>query len=154
MRKLVIISGSKRVLKEPNEPIAALQRFDGNFTRLVRKYSKRNQNFDILILSPVYGLVRAEEKVVFKEPIAGNWEGFSLSDDDLAKQKKLNLSKLQKIIGSKEYDEVYVSAGKSMLKLIEGFEKIIPERVSLRFAEGNGIGCKMASLGEYLKATS
>ncbi|MEM3551788.1 MAG: hypothetical protein QXV01_11940, partial [Candidatus Bathyarchaeia archaeon] len=61
MKKLMIISGSMRLLKEPEEPIPAIQRFDGVFVRLVRKYSKKLRDIDIYILSPIYGLVKAEE---------------------------------------------------------------------------------------------
>ncbi|MEM2969540.1 MAG: hypothetical protein QXR63_01230 [Candidatus Bathyarchaeia archaeon] len=62
MKKLIIISASARLLKEPVEPILATQRFDGVFIKLLRKYQKQLRNFDILILSPVHSLIKAEKR--------------------------------------------------------------------------------------------
>jgi hypothetical protein len=68
----MIISGSRRILKEPFTPIPALQRLDGVFIRLVRKYNEKLRNVDILILSPIYGMITADAEIEYKEPIDGD----------------------------------------------------------------------------------
>ena len=134
MKKLIIVSGSTRLLKEPAEPIPAIQRFDGVFVRLVRKYYKKPRDFDVLILSPIYGLIKAEEEISFREPIHGSWRQLSLSENDISKLRNSSLSTLQKLITKRQYEEIYVNVGKSMLKIIGGFEKIVPPTIKITYS--------------------
>lgn len=152
MKKLIIISGSTRLIKEPAEPIPAIQRFDGVFIRLVRKYQKQLRDFDILILSPVYGLIKAEQKIGFKEPIHGSWRELNLSEDDISKLRESSLSTFQKLLAKRQYDEIYVNVGKSMLKTIEGFEEIAPQTVKITYSQGPGIGPKMAHMKNWIES--
>jgi len=119
MKKLIIVSGSYRVIREPKNPIPALERFDGVFIRLIRKYYKELRNFDVLILSPTYGLIKAEEKIGFKEPIRGSWRKLELSKDTVSRLRDSSLSTLQRLLTKQQYDEIYINVGKNLLKIIE-----------------------------------
>jgi len=152
LKKLIIVSGSTRLLKEPADPIPAIQRFDGVFIRLVRKYHKQLRDFDILILSPIYGLVKAEEKIGFIEPIQGSWRDLNLNENEISKLRESSLSTLQKLLKRKQYDEIYVNVGRSLLKTIEGFDKTVPQAVKITYAEGPGIGPKMAHMKNWIES--
>ncbi|MGF3573674.1 MAG: hypothetical protein ACQXXG_09700 [Candidatus Bathyarchaeia archaeon] len=152
LKKLIIISGSIRLLKEPTEPIPAIQRFDGVFIRLVRKYHKQLRDFDILILSPTYGLIKAEEKIGFTEPIRGSWRDLNLNENEISKLRESSLSTLQKLLKKKQYDEIYVNVGKSLLKTIEGFDKTVPQTIRITYAQGPGIGPKMAHMKNWIES--
>lgn len=152
MKKLIIVAGSPRIRKEPANPIPAIQRFDGVFIRLVRKYSKHLRDFDVLILSPVYGLIKAEQKIGFKEPIRGSWRDLDLSKDDISELRESSLSTLQKLLTRREYNEIYVNVGKSMLKVIEGFEKTVPQSTKITYSQGPGIGPKMAHMKNWIES--
>lgn len=97
MRRLLIISGSKKVKKDPSHPIPALNRLGGNSAKVLRKFykkSKQSQPLDVLMLSPVYGLVMAEQKMDFIEPIGGEWDKMALSHDEILKLREPNLSEI------------------------------------------------------------
>lgn len=152
MKKLIIVSGSTRLLKEPAEPIPAIQRFDGVFIRLVRKYHKQLRDFDILILSPLYGLIKAEEKIGFIEPIQGSWRDLNLNENEISKLRESSLSTLQKLLKKKQYGEIYVNVGKNMLKIMKGFDKIVPQTIKITYAQGPGIGPKMAHMKNWIES--
>jgi len=152
MKKLIIISGSKRILKEPANSVPAIQRFNGILIRQLKKYYKQLRNIDVLILSPVYGLINAEEKIEYLEPIQGDWRNLKLNENEAAKLCESNLLKLQKIINSDEYDEIYINVGKNLLKTMGGFEKLLPNRIKITYAKGAGIGPKMAHMKKWIKS--
>jgi hypothetical protein len=152
VKKLIIVSGSVRVLKEPAEPVPAIQRFDGVFIRLIRKYYKRLRGFDILILSPVYGLIRAEDKIIFEEPMGGSWRRPALSDSDAARLRESSFSTLQRLLAKREFDEVYINVGRTMLRKIGGFEGMLPKTTKITYSEGNGIGPKMRHMKNWIES--
>jgi len=152
LRKLVIISGSTRILKEPVDPIPALHRFDGMFIRIIRKYYTRLSDCDVLILSPTYGLIKAKEKIGFKQPIPGSWGKLVIADNEFLRLKESSISTLQKLLATRQYDEIYVNLGKGMLKIIEGLDKIVPQRTKITYAYGSGIGPKMAHMKNWIES--
>jgi len=152
MKKLIIVSGSYRVIREPKNPIPALERFDGVFIRLIRKYYKELRNFDILILSPTYGLIKAEEKIGFKEPIRGSWRKLELSKDTVSRLRDSSLSTLQRLLTKQQYDEIYINVGKNLLKIIEGFNQIVPQTTKITYAQGPGIGPKMTHMKNWIES--
>jgi len=106
MKNLIIVSGSTRLNKEPSQPIPAIQRFDGVFIRLVRKYYRQTKDIDVLILSPVYGLISSEEKIDFREPIGENWRELNLDNNIVSKLRESNLKVLKKVLSKRNYTEI------------------------------------------------
>jgi hypothetical protein len=153
MRKLLIISSSSRMTKEPMEPIPAAQRFDGVFMRITRNYARKLKQVDISILSPTYGLISPQKKIPYTEPIGGswNWSKTWLSRAEIETTRKANLRTLTKLLSKGEYDEVYVNVGKEMLQLMEGFEHVIPRTTKLTYARGRGIGPKIAHMKNWME---
>jgi hypothetical protein len=152
VKKLIIVSGSMRLLKEPDEPIPAIQRFDGVLIRLVKKYSKKLRDLDICILSPIYGLVKAEEKINYMEPISGNWYKFKINKTKISKLRDSSLSTFKRLMTKQQYNEIYINAGKNLVKIIEGFEEMVPRDVKIIYARGCGIGPKMAHMKKWLES--
>ena len=87
--------------------------------RVIRKYYSKRRKLNVLILSLVYGLVWAEEKIPYKEPIGGGWYRLPLSEDEVVKLRETNLSTLRKILVISEYDEIHLNIGKYMLELMK-----------------------------------
>ena len=147
----MIVSGSTRV-KDSDEPIPALQRFDGNFARMIRKYCNQMRNIDILFLSPAYGLVKAEEKIGLKKHLGGSWRRLKLTDEEISDLREANLSTLRKLFTKRDYDEIYINVGKSLLETIEGFDKTIPSNVRITYSQGRGIGPKMTHMRKWIES--
>lgn len=151
MKKLLIISSSLRIIKEPKEPIPATKRFDGTLIRSIRNYVDKLKNVDILILSPVYGLIPPEKKIPYHEPIGGNWGKVQFSKNEIGTAKKVNLIIIEKLLSKRKYDEIYINVGKTMLQLIEGFEQIVPKTTKITYAQGRGIGPKVAHMKNWME---
>jgi len=151
MKKLLILSSSSRILKDPKEPVPATKRFDGVIVRTIRNYVGKLKNVDILILSPVFGLIPPEEKIPYHEPIGGSWHKAQFSKDKIETAKKANLATIKKLLSKRKYDEIYINVGKTMLQLIEGFEQIVPETTKITYAQGRGIGPKVAHMKNWME---
>ena len=151
MTKLLIISSSSRILREPKEPIQATKRFDGIFIKSIRKYVDKLKNVDILILSPMYGLIAPEKKIPYHESVGGSWHKAQFSKNRIATAKKVNLAIMKKLLSKQRYDEIYINVGKTMLQLIEGFEQIVPKTTKITYAQGGGIGPKMAHMKNWVE---
>jgi len=147
-RKLVIVSASSSIRKEPDEAIPAIERYNGIYFRVLRKYlPKRNlSNIDVLIVSEKLGLVWSDDKITYHVPHAGKWGSLSLDDVSIRKLRTENLEKLRKIVN--RYSEIYVNVGVKYLRLIEGFEKITTCKVT--YATGRGLGPKAVHMKQWL----
>lgn len=154
LRRLVIVSGSKRLLKNPKASIPALERINAVFLRPIKKYIRDNpkkaKNLDVLILLPSHGLIKADEKMVYEETIAGEWDNLRLDPIHIAKKRDGNLQTLKGILNRTDYDEIYVNVGAYLLKLIEGFDKFVSSSVTIVYSKGKGLGPKMADMKEWL----
>ena len=151
LKKLIIVPSSIRMHKEPLEPIPALQRFNGIFIKMIRKYNKRLRDCDVLILSPIYGLIDANRKIGFKEPIRGSWHKLKVNDIDIEKLRETSLSTLKKKLIKRQYDEIYVNLGRDMLKIIEGFDKIVPQTIRITYSKGRGVGPKLRHMKDWIE---
>jgi hypothetical protein len=154
MTKLIIVSASSKIDAEPAAPVPALQRFNGGFVRQIKKYFELLQNVDVMFLSPVYGLVAADAKIVGKKPFQGSWNKLILSKSDFTRLRESSLEILHSVLEKKEYDEIYVNLGKELLRIIDGFELTLPSPTKVTYAQGSGMGPKMAHMRDWLKANT
>jgi len=157
MAKLLIVPGSNKVNREPPEPVSALLRFDGRFVDAVKNNYDQLLDVDVLILSPVYGLVAADEKIGVKEPMKGSWNKFVLEDvlsnDEIISQRNSNLATFHSVFSKKQYDEVHVNVGYQMSKLIKGFERTVPAGTKITYDRG-GLGQKMSQMRGWIRSNS
>jgi hypothetical protein len=158
MKKLVIVSGSSKVREFPKEPIFALERFAGPATGVAAKYFKNNQlqNIDVLILSPSYGLIEANQKIGYRQPAEadGGWYNLRINEKDLRKMRESNLAKLKKRFAEEQYDEIYINAGKEFLPTIRGLRRIAPKSAKITCAEGAGFGFKLAHMKDWFESNT
>jgi len=150
MRKLLIVSSSSRIVPEQTGKMLAVDRYDGVFFRVLRKALRdsRRRDIDVLILSPVYGLIKGNEQIEYHKPLMGKWGTLSLSEDEVTRMREKNLSFLESFIRRHEYSETYVNVGREYMKLIEGLEKFLTHRVT--YAKGKGVGPKAADMKMWI----
>lgn len=146
-RKLVIISASSRVKRKPVDPIPALQRYDGLYFRIIRKYIKEKQlkNIDVLIVSENMGLLNGYDFIPYVEPRSGYLGEIGLDKKKLKMQRDANIEKIKNTLGN--YEEIYVNVGQSYLRLIKGFDKYVKCKVT--YSSGRGLGCKARHMKEW-----
>jgi hypothetical protein len=155
MKKLVIVSGSSKIREFPKEPIFALERFAGPATGVAARYFKNSQlqNIDVMILSPTYGLVEANQKIGYKQPAKAErgWSNLDLNETDLDKMRDSNLAKLKNKFAGERYDEIYVNIGREFLPMVRGLRNIIPKTAKITCAEGAGFGFKLAHMKDWFE---
>ena len=147
-RKLIIVSASSRLKKEPAEPAPAIERYDGVYFRILRKYLREGKlsDADILVISEKCSLMPADNKIPYHEPHPGPWGSLSVKKETISKLKEKNLEKLKKIVD--QYCEIYVNVGRGYKKLIEGFENFITCKIT--YAAGRGLGPKALHMKEWI----
>lgn len=147
-RKLVIVSASSSIRKEPPEPIPAIERYNGIYFRVLRKHlqERKLKNIDVLIVSEKLGLIWSHDKISYHEPHVGKWGSLSLDRNAIRKQRTENLEKLRRIVN--QYSEIYVNVGLEYVKLVEGFEKLVTCKVT--YATGRGLGPKAVHMKQWL----
>ena len=151
MAKLIILSASSKIKTDTASPIHALQRFDGALMKQMKKYYTSLSNIDVMILSQVYGLVAADDKIAYKKPLQGPWNKIVLDESELEQLRKSSLSTLRSSLSKKDYDEIYINLGKELLKIIQGFESMLPSATKVTYAQGKGMGPKMAHMRDWIK---
>ena len=145
-KKLLVLTTSIRLNEETKEPIPAIERYNGVYFRVLRKYLRegRLRNTDILIVSERYGLIWSDDKIPFYE-IQGRMGFLNLDEKAIERLRQENLQKLEKILD--RYSEIYVNVGKEYMRLIKGFEKLASGRII--YASGS-FGAKAAHMKEWI----
>ena len=145
-KKLVILTTSVRLDEETKEPIPALERYNGVYFRVLKKYLRegRFRDTDILIVSEKYGLIWSDDKIPLYE-IHGKMGSLTLDEKAIEKLRQENLKKLEKILD--RYSEIYVNVGKEYMKLIKGFEKLASGRII--HAKGS-LGAKATHMKQWI----
>jgi len=146
MNYLLILSCSKRKLKNPT-PMLALERYDGVNYRVIKKLKRSGKfpkNLDIVIISVKYGFLRAMDLIGYYELLMTEQQALKLRFDVL--------NELEEFFKDKNYEEIFVNLGKTYLLAIDGFERFLPEKTKVVYAEG-GIGQKMKEMKEWLVST-
>jgi len=144
MSRLLVLSSSQRRSTRP-EAIPAIDRYEGVYFRIVKKYLREGilRNTDVLVVSEKFGILRADDKVPYHEPFRGY-----LPQKDLEERRKTNLDKLRAILAQKSYSEIFVACGKDFQKLIDGFQKLTPAKIV--FCRGSGLGPKAQELKRWI----
>jgi hypothetical protein len=145
LRRLVIVSASLRRVPDPDS-IPAIERFDGVYFRILRKYLREGKlkGADILVVSDRYGILQADDLVPFHHPA----DKVKATEDARAS----NLTKLRKMLGKASYSEIYVVCGRDFQAFIKGFEEFADTPVT--YCKGPGLGGKARSLKLWILAHS
>jgi cytoplasmic iron level regulating protein YaaA (DUF328/UPF0246 family) len=146
LRRLVIVSASQRRVLDPN-PIPAIERFDGVYFRILRKYLREGKMKDvsILVVSDRYGILEANDLVPF-HPASDKTK--EVTQDMWAS----NLAKLKETFKKTSYSEIYVVCGQKFQAFIKGFEDFT--NVPVTYCYGRGLGPKARSLKDWIFAHS
>ncbi len=159
-RKLVIVSASFKRRRLPNEPIPALERFDGVSFRVLRKYLREGKlkNTDVAIVSLEHGILLSNDAILYDKPTlsrgtkgSGTWQSDPGFDNEQTEKLRYgNLSQLRSIIDRGKYAEIYVNLGRKFMTLVDGFEKMTDSPVV--YATGKGMGPKAQHMKNWILA--
>lgn len=147
---MIIISASVRVREHVPESTPSLERYDGIFAKLVRKYVREGliDRRDVLIVSPTLGLIRGLEPVGEGAGALEDWHKPHIDPSRLQELNQKALRVLDEIAVSVRYSEAFVNVGRKLYPVIEGIDKVLP--CEIVHAEGRGIGPKAAHMKAWI----
>jgi hypothetical protein len=139
-----------RIRPDLTESSPSIERYDGLFVKLVRKYVREKflDVRDILILSPTLGLVQGLGHL---GNIAAPGEDWHNPHIDALRLRELNqkaMRLLEEVAKSAKFSEAYVNVGRNLLPIVEGIDKVLPCKIV--YAEGRGIGSKAAHMKRWI----
>jgi hypothetical protein len=147
-RKLIILSSSER-RNSALGLLPALERYDGLYFRLIRKYlnNRKLRQTDVAIVSE-RGIILGTDCIPYWEPFQRKTRGqLALPKSTIARDRMKNLKRLEKLL-SRQYDEIFINVGKGFYQLIEGFEKLATTKIT--YAKGRGLGPKATSMKDWI----
>lgn len=145
-RNLLILGPSFRRIKN-NSSLPALERYDGLFFRVARKYLKSIKGLDVVVMIDNLTLVDASTRLPYKEPEGTQWGTKTVSNKILEKAKENNETFLEKKLKKGKYGEVFISMGKEYAKALPAFSRY---NVKVIFPSTGGPGPKAQALKEWL----
>ena len=147
MAKRLLILGPSFRRNKANESLSALNRYDGVFFRVARKYLGKVKDVDVVVMRDDLTLVDGDAPMPYIPPIGDVWGRRSFSKEELEKAKEKNEDFLDKKIKRKEYSEVFIAMGKKYAKALPDLSRY---DVRVIFPTHGGPGPKARSLKEWL----
>lgn len=143
MRDLVLLACSARKRPKPRKPFAAIERYDGVFFRVLRKWRRTLPTGrpapDVLIVSARFGLIGADTAI----------PNYDLRmTPELAAELGPQVQKaLRSRLTGKRYRRMFVNLGRDYLATVAGVEEL----KHARWATG-GIGKRASQMKHWLEA--
>jgi len=131
--------------------LSAVERFDGLFFRVARKYLGSVRDVDVVVMVDDLTLVDGKTPLPYKEPQGNEWGKQRFSDKALGEAKKKNEEFLSKRLRNRKYSEVFLSMGKQHA---EALPDLSGYGVKVVFPTAGGPGPKAKALREWLSGES
>ena len=121
-RRLLILGPSFRRNKSGGF-LPALERFDGLFFRVARKYLGGVRDVDVVVMVDDLTLVDGGAPLVYREPEGSEWGKQRFSKEVLEEAKAKNEEFLSKKLRNGRYSEVYLAMGKQYAEALPDLAK-------------------------------
>jgi hypothetical protein len=108
----MLILGPAFRRRQEEYPLPAIERYDGLFYRVARKYLCDVKNLDVLIMKDDLTLIDSSTRLPFSKPEGTNWSTKTIPKQTIENARKLNENYLKKKLGKKQYSEIFLSMGK------------------------------------------
>ena len=145
-RRLLVLGPSFRRRKDSGL-LSALERFDGLFFRVARKYLGSVRDVDVVVMVDDLTLVDGDAPLAFREPEGSEWGKQKFSKEVLEKAKAQNEEFLKKKLKNGRYSEVYLAMGKQYAEALPDLERY---GVKIVFPTSGGPGPKAQALKEWI----
>ena len=145
-RRLLILGPSFRRRKD-NGYLPALERYDGIFFRIARKYLSDAKDVDVVVMKDDLTLVESDSPLAYTAPIGNEWGRYVLPDEIIEMAKVKNERFLRKKLKNKRYLEIFLAMGKRHASALPDFRKF---NVKVIFPSYKGPGTKARALMKWL----
>jgi hypothetical protein len=147
--KSLLILGPSFRRKTQKEPIPAVERFDGLFFRVAKKYLKTTKNVNVAVMLDDLTLVDESTPLPYKEPEGTKWGGKPIMKNTSNEAIEKNQTYLAAKLRGKRYSEVFVAMGKEYAKALPDLTVF---DIKVIFPTSGGPGPKAQALKEWLSS--
>jgi hypothetical protein len=147
-KKRLLILGPAFRRRQEESPLSALERYDGLFYRVARKYLDNVKDVDILVMKDDLTLIDSSTRLPFSKPEGTSWGIQTISKEIIEKARRVNESYLKKKLGKKEYSEIFISMGKACASALPDAVLRDPRTI---FPSHGGPGPKALALKNWMK---
>lgn len=145
-KKLLILGPSFR-RNDKSECVPALERYDGLFFRIARKYLASAKNVDVVVMKNDLTLIDGDAPLAYQPPKGDKWMICPLSDDEVKAGKIKNEAFLNRKLRGGKYQEIFLAMGKRYAEALPDLSKF---NVNVVFPTSGGPGPKAKALKEWL----
>ena len=147
LAKRLLVLGPSFRRNRSSEVLPAIQRYDGLFYRVARKYLKDTKNVDVVVMVDDLTLVDSATPLPYSEPKGKEWGKQKFSNKIVEKAKVKNSGFLDEKLRNKKYSEVFISMGK---QYAEALPDVSQFGTKVIFPSTGGPGPKAQALKEWL----
>jgi len=131
--------------------LPALERFDGLFFRVARKYLGSLRGIDVVVMVDDLTLVEGDTPLPYREPMGSKWGKQRFSKEALEKARAFNEKFFEKNLRNGRYLEVYLAMGKQYAGALPDLAKF---GVKVVFPTSGGPGPKAQALKQWISEGS
>lgn len=147
-KRLMLILGPSFRRNKRSEPLPALERYDGLFFRVARKYLANTKNVDVIVMKDDLTLVEGTALLAYEPPKGDRWIMHPLSGDEIKAGKIKNEPFLKRKLHGNKCQEVFLAMGK---RYAEALPDLSQFNVNVVFPTCGGLGPKAKALKEWLR---
>jgi len=146
LKGLLLIGPSYRRNKTPGL-LPAIERYDGVFYMVARKYLTEMSNIDVLVMKDDFSLISGHAPLLYTPPEGENWRKRIIKKEILEEARKKNYAILRKNIDNGKYSEVFIAMGKTHAESLPDFSQF---NIKIVFPTSRGLGSKAHALKNWL----
>lgn len=147
MRRLLVIGPSYR-RNQSSSSLPAVERYDGLFYRVARKYLGNVRDVDVLVMKDDLTLVNGGTPLLYTPPKGGKWGMQTIPEAIVNKATKRNKATLSKKLKGGIYSEVFLAMGKMYAKALPDFSRY---NIEVVFPTSGGAGSKAQALKNWMR---
>jgi len=128
--------------------VPAIERYDGLFYRVARKYLKDVRDVDVLVMKDDLTLVDAKTPLPYTPPEGEKWGRQPISEESVERARKRNATILSKKLKDGGYSEVFIAMGKKYAEALPDY--LSQYNVKVVFPTSGGPGPKALALKNWM----
>jgi len=146
--RLMLILGSSFRRNRSGESLSAVERYDGLFFRVAKKYLGSVKDVDVVVMVDDLTLVDGGSPLPYSQPEGKEWGKQTFSEALVRRAKIKNEGFLARKLGNGRYTEVFISMGKNYARALPDLTQY---GVKVVFPASGGPGPKAQALREWIK---
>jgi hypothetical protein len=148
-KKRLLILGPSYRRRKSSDLLPAIERYDGLFFRVARKYLNDVTDVDTVVMTDNLVVVDGSRSMPYCEPEGNKWGGKRISKNDAGRAKSDNERYFEKKLEGGKYSEIFISMGKDYAAALPDLSNC---GIKVLFPASGGPGPKAQALKQWFNA--